>query len=133
MDTIRMSEPADEVTDDRFRSAHINSHLRWVTESMRVNKSGKKMRLTGKDGPEWDFILDPYATVRGEIIELVSGNCLAYEVQDLDEKYVYGMLIDHPFSFEYLAPAERCRRLLHSEYTVRAGLSPHYSSFFGMR
>ena len=71
--------------------------------------------------------------MHGEVIELVSGKCLAFEVQDLDEKYVYGMLIDHPFSFEYLTLAVRCRRLLHSEYTERAGLSPSYSCYVGMK
>ena len=87
------------------------------------------VRLLGKDGPDWDSLEDPCAKADNDILELTSGRCEGYKVQSIDPKWVSGVVVDKPHSFEWNCNEDNCwrKKFLHSEHRVRTGTSHWYS------
>ena len=87
------------------------------------------VRLLGKDGPDWDSLEDPCAKADNDTLESTSGRCEGFKVQSINPKWVNGVVVDKPHSFEWNCNEDNCwrKKFLHSEHRVRTGTSHWYS------
>ena len=126
---IRLEGQEEKVEGDEYACWMVNGRLRWGVKCTRRNMRGELITMQGKEGPEWDFTKDPYATVGGKIIlNFIDHIKRVYVVIDIHKKGVLAALERGPSlnepSLSVIEPTWGFFK--HSEYTTLLGFDTQH-------